>query len=273
MPATNKVKTSHGTIAWTQSRGDGEPVLFIHGNSSCKEVFGEQFSSPLLSGYRLVAIDLPGHGESEDAPDPQASYSFGGYADMAGQVIAALGLGRPAVFGWSLGGHVGMEMIGRNLPVARLMTAGSPPVSPDVPCLMQAFNIDPNAENLTAKPAFSDDDALAYATHTSGVNGVVDPHLLAMVKRTDGRSRALMFQSVATGQPLNEIEIVGQSDVPLAIVNGAEDPFIKHEYFDALAYRALWGGKPVRLAGAAHAPFLQNPDAFNRLLAEFLKAA
>ena len=269
MAEKGAIETSHGKIAYAQSREDGPAILLIHGNSSCKEVFSGQFSAPELSGFRLVAIDLPGHGESQDAADPTRSYTFGGYAGMAAEAAAALALDRPVIFGWSLGGHIALEMVGGGFPARGVMICGTPPVKPELECLMAGFNIDPAAENLTGKRDFSDDDALAYATHTCAVGGVLDPHLLAMCKRTDGRARETMFGSVVAGQALDEREIVATMAVPLAIVNGAEDVFIRPDYFDGLAFSSLWQEGVVRLEGAAHAPFLQRPQRFNALLAKF----
>lgn len=269
MTETGEIETSHGKIAYAQSRADGPAILLIHGNSSCKEVFSRQLSAPELSGFRLVAIDLPGHGESEDAADPAASYTFGGYAGMAREAAQALGLDRPVVFGWSLGGHIALEMIGGGFDARGVMISGTPPVKPELESLMAGFNIDPSAENLTGKRDFTEDDALAYATHTSAVSGVLDPHLLAMCKRTDGRARETMFGSVVMGQALDEREIVATTSVPLAIVNGVDDVFIQAGYFDDLAFSSLWPDGVVRVEGAGHAPFLQQPQRFNALLAKF----
>jgi pimeloyl-ACP methyl ester carboxylesterase len=269
MPAESFVDTSHARIAVRDGGGDGRPVLLVHGNSSCKEVFARQFDAPALQGLRLVAIDLPGHGASSDAVDPARSYTIGGYAEMAQEVVRHLRIERPLFFGWSLGGHVGLEMIGRGFGLDGVMISGTPPIAANVECLMQAFNIDPVAENLTAKRDFTEADALAYATHTSAVDGAIDPHLLAMVRRTDGRAREIMFGSVVQGEPLDERAIVAAMTVPFAIVNGAEDPFIRPEYFETLDCASLWPRGVVRVEGAGHAPFLHKPEAFNALLAAF----
>ena len=266
------IETDLARIAFLQSRADGPAILFIHGNSSCKEVFGRQFAAAALGGYRLVAFDLPGHGASGDARTPERTYTFAGYAEVAEAVAGRLGLDRPVIFGWSLGGHIGLEMLGRGFAARGLMISGTPPVKADIESLMAGFNIDPSAENLTGKRDFSEADALAYATHTSAVDGRVDPHLLAMCRRTDGRAREIMFGSVAAGQALDEREIVATTTVPLAIVNGHDDVFIQPGYFGGLAYSSLWPRGVVRLEGAGHAPFLQRPQEFSALLAEFAAA-
>lgn len=269
MTNDNLVETSHAGIAVTDNGASGPAIVFIHGNSGCKEVFREQFSDDAFAGYRLLAFDLPGHGASEDARDPLESYKIGGYAALTEELLGKLGVERPLLVGWSLGGHVALEMIGRGFHATGVVISGTPPIQANLECLMSAFNIDPSAENLTGKRDFTDADALAYATHTSGLDGGLDSHFLAMVKRTDGRAREIMFGSVVAGEPLDEQAIVASVTVPLAILNGAEDPFIKADYFDTLSYGSLWNGRAVRVEGAGHAPFLQAPGKFNALLADF----
>lgn len=96
--------TSHGNIAFKESSGSGPAVLFIHGNSACKEVFDLQLDGASGHRYRMIAFDLPGHGESSDAPEPEHSYHIAAYADVALMLLEHLGARRCAVVGWSLGG-------------------------------------------------------------------------------------------------------------------------------------------------------------------------
>ena len=228
------LSTPYGELAVTQSRSDGPPVLLVHGNSACKEIFARQFDSPLLSAYRLIALDLPGHGASTDAPDPLAAYALDGFAAACAAVLDALGTGPVRLLGWSLGGHIGLELLGRRPDlVSALMIVGTPPIPLDLSVMGAAFKPSP-VMGLTGKEDFSDDEALLYAQHTSAVNGTVDAHLLAMCKRADGRFRRMMFESLAAGRALDEVAIVREGKVPLAVVNGAEDAFVNLDYIAGL---------------------------------------
>lgn len=122
------VRTSHGSLV-VEECGSGEtPVLLIHGNSSCRGVFQRQLDSPLSRRRRLVAFDLPGHGQSSDAPDPMRTYTLAGLADAAIELLERLGISEVVVLGWSLGGHIGIEMMQRFPGMKGLVITGTPPV-------------------------------------------------------------------------------------------------------------------------------------------------
>lgn len=264
------LSTPFGDIAITQSRSDGPPVLLVHGNSACKEIFARQFDSPLLAAYRLIALDLPGHGASSDAPDPQAAYALDGFAAACASVLDQLETGAVRLLGWSLGGHIGLELLGRRPDrVSALMIVGTPPIPLDLSVMGAAFKPSP-VMGLTGKEDFSPDEAALYAQHTSAVDGQVDPQLLAMCRRADGRFRRMMFESLAAGRALDEVAIVRQGSVPVAVLNGSEDAFVNLDYVAGLPYGKLWEGRATVLQGLGHAPFLQGPAAFNPVFARFL---
>jgi pimeloyl-ACP methyl ester carboxylesterase len=103
--------TSHGDLAVEETGKSGMAVLLIHGNSSCRGVFRHQMQGRLAATYRLIAFDLPGHGKSSDAPHPMRSYTRPGLADAAMELLEKLRVTEAVVFGWSLGGHIGIEMV------------------------------------------------------------------------------------------------------------------------------------------------------------------
>lgn len=264
------LSTPTGDLSVAQSRADGPPVLLVHGNSACKEVFARQFDSPQLADYRLIALDLPGHGASADAPDPQAAYALDGFAAACASVLERLGVGPLPVLGWSLGGHIALELLGRRPAlVSAVMIVGTPPIPLDLAVMGAAFKPSP-VMGLTGKEDFSDDEALLYAQHTCAVGGVVDPQLLAMCKRADGRFRRMMFEALAAGRALDEVAIVREGRVPVAVVNGSEDAFVNLDYIAGLPYGSLWEGQAHVLPGLGHAPFLQGPQTFNPIFARFL---
>lgn len=79
----------------------GKPILFIHGFSQCTLSWNKQLKSDLADDFRLVALDIRGHGLSDK---PQGAYGDSQlWADDINAVITTLGLDKPVLVGWSYG--------------------------------------------------------------------------------------------------------------------------------------------------------------------------
>ena len=153
------IQTPDGAIAVYELVGRGPAVVIIHGNSSSSRAFSRQLEGPLGQRFRLIAVDLPGHGASCDAEDPNI-YSLPGYARAIREVLDALGLRFPRFIGWSMGGAILLEMA-PDLPEARgFLIFGTPPVA--LPQLAGSFlavwtrtRSLRNASNATRRPPSS----------------------------------------------------------------------------------------------------------------------
>ncbi|NJN52711.1 MAG: alpha/beta hydrolase [Gammaproteobacteria bacterium] len=258
------IETTHGRIAYTDSGGGGTAVLLIHGNSACKEVFDRQVESPLATRYRLIALDLPGHGQSQDATDPMQTYSFAGYGDTVVQLAAQLRLRNPIVVGWSLGGHIAIELLRTDLDPRGILLTGTPPVG--AADLEQGFLPHPHMA-LTGKREFTEADIAAYAAETTTT---APPWLEAAVRRTDGRAREYMLQTAMAANAPNQRLQIEATSVPTAVVTGTDEPFVNNDYLDGVAWGNLWERRVHRIDGCGHAPFLEQPAVFNPLLDRFI---
>jgi len=85
--------------------GDGPPVLLLHGGALTAQTW-DYVCVGLRSEFRLIALDMRGHGESSWSVD----YSIGRLAVDAAQTAAALGMERLHVVGMSLGGVAAAEL-------------------------------------------------------------------------------------------------------------------------------------------------------------------
>ena len=263
---TFDVSTPFARIAVADTGGARPAVLMIHGNSACKEIFGRQFESPLAETHRLLAFDLPGHGASSDAHDPETTYCMSGYADVALAVLEHLKIARYAVLGWSLGGHVGIEMLARDVNIAGLAITGTPPIGHNPQDFAAGFKPVEHMD-LTGKERFTETDATAYARETAG--GPV-PFLEAAVRRTDGRARRMMLAAAMAGRGADQRRVVETNPTPLAVITGADEPFVDNAYLVRFPYRNLWDRHVHVIDATGHAPFWERPQAFNPLFARFL---
>ena len=87
----------------------GQPVLFVHGNVS-SSLFWQPVMLALPDGYRPLAVDLRGFGDTDQEP-VDATRGLGDYADDLAALIEALGLGPVHLVGWSMGGGVVLQYL------------------------------------------------------------------------------------------------------------------------------------------------------------------
>lgn len=263
------IDTSHARLAYRESGGSGLPLLMIHGNSTCREVFRNQLDGQIGAAHHCIAFDLPGHGASDDASDPDHSYNVQGYTSAATQLMENLGIARYAVLGWSLGGHIAIDMMAQSDALAGVMITGSPPITQGKGAIAEGFAGDIE-HSIASKQILSDEEIDMFAHATCGPNAPYDPFLEKVVARCDGRARALMMAKLACGVGPNQQDLATNAPVPFAIVNGAEDPFIHNDFIAGLPYKNIWEDKVHDIPGIGHAPFWEAPDAFNAYLGRFL---
>ena len=173
------------------------------------------------------------------------------------------------VVGWSLGGHIGLELMGRDPRVASLLIVGTPAAKLSLDSLTEAF-IPSTTMNFAGQRDFSLEDAVAYGEAVVGGPELLTPDLLKAVRRTDGDARFWMVQNAMNGVGLDAWDLVERDARPLAVVHGDKDPFINLSYLRKPTYRNLWRGEVQVLDGVGHAAHWQAPDRFNELLLSFL---
>ncbi len=89
-----------------QSAGSGVPILLLHGWGASMETFEPLFQA-LSHGFRAIALDLPGHGQSSLPPEP---WHVSNYLDLVLKFMDATGLDRPHIVAHSFGGRITIKL-------------------------------------------------------------------------------------------------------------------------------------------------------------------
>lgn len=262
------MNTTEGTIALTDTGGKGFPLVLVHGNSCSSEVFKKQIAY-FRNQYRIIAIDFPGHGKSDNAKVPDNAYNIPGYAKILDEVMTNLKLSQFAVVGFSLGGNIALQWAEITDRINGIMMVSSAPMKYSE----EAFKAYPPYEgSYAASPdQLTENQAIQYMN--AGRFKTEDPDVYFMIRdamRTDGTARAKMVASVLGGKGTDETDIVSRLSVPLAVVIGKNDTCVGIDYIHHLSYHNLWHQK-IHLLDAQHAIVLHQDDQLNPLLGDFLK--
>ncbi|MGK6317309.1 alpha/beta fold hydrolase [Neorhizobium sp. DT-125] len=261
---------------YSWGKQDGPPILFIHGTTQSHLIWNRQYASDLAKDFRIVALDLRGHGESEKPLD-EAAYNTAEYnADDINAVIKSLNLKKPFVVSWSGGGFVicdylrkygdgdlsGLGFIAsstkRGVPsAANFKGAGSSTGS-------AAGNLrsERSEENITgtlnfvksmaAKPLPRDEYARIVA-----FNMQVPPNVRSI----------LSVRNVDNGDVLEKVK------VPTALFYGAKDVVVNPKATSQYILSTIRGSKLFWYEDAGHLLFVDDADRFNADLKAFVQQA
>ena len=235
----------------------GLPLVCLHGFLGR----GTDFA-PLarrLPGVRLVAPDLPGHGDATGVP--RAAYLFEAAAEAVAATLDAEGIGQAALMGYSMGGRLALHLaLAHPQRWTALVLESASPGLPDASARRERRSVDAErAEELRA-------DLRRF------VEAWYDLPLFRTLTRTQ---RARLANRRAAGQPDTLAEaLVGMSTgaqpdlwprlaglaVPTVAMAGAED-----EKFVGIAERMARASPRVRalaIDGAGHNVHVERPEAW-----------
>ncbi len=117
----------NGLNLYYEIHGSGEPLMLLPGGFETVEAMGE-IVPQLAATRRVIGVELQGHGHTADIERP---LRFELMADDIAALIRHLGLERTDIFGFSLGGGVGLQTAIRHPEVVRKLALASTPFRKD----------------------------------------------------------------------------------------------------------------------------------------------
>jgi len=211
----------------------------------------------------MLAFDLPGHGASSR----RGPYFLSRLVDILRENLEDYK--NYVLVGHSLGGHLAIEALPYLKNCLGLMVFGTPPVKHPIN-LEEAFLPDPRMALLFQKN-------LSVPEMEGFAEGVCKDfksrfiNVLEAIRNTDTQFREDIGISVARGEFADEAHILEKANIPIALLHGAEDPFVSAAYLNSLSIPNLWKQKVHILSKSGHSPHLERPEEFNTLLFDFLK--
>ncbi len=251
---------------------EGRPIVFIHGFGQNHMAWDLQLDA-LDDEFRLVALDLRGHGASAQPLDA-AHYTDGAlWATDLAALIAAKQLDRPVLVGWSYGGFViadylrahGDDALGGIVFVAAPAALGTPAAQRFFdPGVMQGLTnlMDPHVRTrIEASRAFL---RAMPATPMSDERYEVS---LASLMMIPPEVRRAVFS-----RQIDNDDVLSRITVPTLVIQGGADPIVLPATGRHIA-RIVPGAQLSVFEGVGHAPCFEDADRFNREIAQFVRGS
>lgn len=247
--------------------GDGRPLLLLHGLMAHGGFFPEQ--AGLARDFRLIAVDLRGHGSSGGAP---GSMTVCQLASDIEELYAALALEDAIGIGWSLGASILWEVLCG--PQSRRF-AGA--VVVDMTARVQneegwALGLSPEACDLRTAAINEDFESFAVAAGQAIFAQPVGEALRDTADwagrefaRNDPATIAALWQSLVESDFRPHLARIRQ---PTLIVHGRYSQLYGPPTAAHLA-AALPDARAIEFKHSGHAPQLEEPDKFNAAIRDF----
>jgi len=264
----HKISGGGGTQIHVIEAGNslGRPILFMHGLSQCSLCWQRQFNSDLAKDFRLIAMDMRGHGLYDKPQDAYGDSKL--WADDVNAVIRTLELDQAVLCGWSYGPlvmldylrHYGEDAIGGLNFIGGITRLGSDKalsvITPEFLSLVPAFFSEKTEESVRGltsllRLCFAQLEAVDFYLML-GYNMSVPPYI----------RQALFSRSVDNDDVLATIR------KPVLITHAINDAIVKAAVVSE--HRAALPHAQYELvANSAHGCFWDDAAGYNRRLRTF----
>jgi 3-oxoadipate enol-lactonase len=246
-----------------EEQGTGEPIVMVHGLGG--SIFDWVMQIPFFSKYyRVVAIELRDHGESDKW---HGSYDFKMFSDDVTKLVEKLKLGKAIFFGFSLGGMIVMQL------------------ALDHPDKIKALVLVDTAYGLTEETMKAGQEMASMSQKMSGKElsiatmkfnytpEFIESHpdiFEQAIKISDARDPSSTFREAQGLVTFNVRERLKEISTPTLIVNGEDDPIIPVSIAKYLKEH-IKGAKLLILSKGRHMAIIEKGEEFNKAVLDFLR--
>jgi pimeloyl-ACP methyl ester carboxylesterase len=234
--------------------GSGAPVLLSHGYSATRRMWDGQHRA--FNDYRIISWSMRGHGHTESPGDPSKYSADLTVADMQA-LLSHLAIERAVIGGLSLGGYVSLAFYLAHPEMVRAL----------VIC-----DSGPGYRNAEARAAWNQRaHERAAELERRGLDALSERSREmreAMGEHRSAQGLAHAARGMLAQEGSRVIDGLASVAVPTLIIVGDQDqPFLAPSEYMA---KKIPGARLEVIAGAGHSSNLDQPEAFNRVLSDFL---
>jgi abhydrolase domain-containing protein 6 len=244
------------TIAYLERPGSENTIVLIHGFGANKDNW-VRFVRHIPAQYRVLAFDMPGHGDSSKLEDKTYTIDF--MTDSLDQAVNALGLTRFHIAGNSMGGYISMLYTARNpdkvITMNLIDAAGLISETPQPSDLQLA--IERGESPLTPETKEEFNELLGYAFHeTPFIPWPITSVLAERAVASSAFTKKMWkdFHAYST----DIVPLLPQLDLPALVLWGDKDRIL-HVSTTEVLERSLPSVETVIMKDCGHMPMLERP--------------
>lgn len=235
--------------------GDGDAILYVHGAGGSHRVWTRQFR--LARERPIGALDLSGHGDSEDVEADPGWETLSAYASDVLAVAEAIDA--RFLVGHSLGAAVTLHLLDRR------------DLAPDGLVLIGMGRRLPVHADILAMARDDFDGMIAFLHAPGRLFHDPDPELIEASREAMRQcGRAVTHRDFASSDRLDFGDVIARIDVPTRVICGEHDRLTPPSANAELA-EGLPRGSFAVVPEAAHMPMLERPGATNQRLRTFFE--
>lgn len=249
------VATPHGTVH-AVVHGEGPDVVLIHGVTDSVLTWHDIRTK--LTGVRVHAVDLPGHGLSDV---PAAPPTLEVMAQWVSAYLDAAGVERAVVVGWSLGGGVAVELAAADGGRVRALVLVGPAAVPlKLAPTLSLLTLPLTGELMPWIGSRSGPRRMAmrdtYGRRFRPSDAVLDRYYLGWEVAERARFIRSLLRTLSFDATLERLPRI---QVPARILHGAEDRLVPMRAGRELTDR-LPNAELDLLDGVGHSPHVERPE-------------
>jgi non-heme chloroperoxidase len=271
---TIRTRGPHPTDLYVHDRGEGSPIVLIHGWPLSHRMWEAQVNALTTAGHRCIAYDRRGFGQSGH---PAAGYEYDQFAADLDDLMVQLDLHDVTLVGFSMGGGEVVRYLSRHgaSRVARAALLGSSTPfrlkTPDNPRGTDQSLLDTKLQALTTDRLGFLDKFFTDFYNADDESSVVGTDLIAFSKSIAWAASPLATQQCFVAFSTTDFrDDLRRIAIPTLVVHGDSDRIVPFEVSGQLSHELIVGSRLELIHGAPHGFAATHASQLNALLLDFI---